>query len=61
MGTHWGVEGVVKVGTVTVAEVVAFELNSTVAPVVDTSLGDTWETHIPSSGIKSWSGSITCH
>lgn len=61
MPTHWGVEGVVKVGTVTVAEVTAFELNSTVSPIVDTQLTDTWETHIPNSGLKSWSGSITCH
>jgi len=61
MATHWGVEGVVKVGSVTIAEVTQFEVTSSVAPVVDTSLGDTWETHIASSGIKSWSGSLTCH
>lgn len=61
MGTHWGVEGVVKVGSVTIAEVTQFEVTTSVAPVVDTALGDTWETHIPNSGMKKWSGSLTCH
>lgn len=61
MATHWGVEGVVKVGSVTIAEVTQFEVNSSVAPVADTSLGDTWKTHIAGSGVKEWSGSITCH
>lgn len=61
MATHWGVDGVVKVGTATVAEVTAFEVTESVAPVEDTALGDTWETHIAGSGKKSWSGSLTCH
>jgi hypothetical protein len=61
MATHWGVEGQVKVGAVTIAEVTKFNFTENVSPVGDTSMGDTWETHIAGSGIKKWSGSIDCH
>lgn len=61
MGTHSGNEGVVKVGNATVAEVTAFEVTEKANPVVDTALGDSWQTHIAGSGIKEWSGSLTCH
>ena len=61
MATHWGNEGQVKVGTVTVAEVTSFEFTENVSTVDDTSMGDAWKTHIPGSGIKEWSGSMDAH
>lgn len=61
MATHWGNEGLVRVSTNTVAEVTEFEFTQSVAVVDDTSMGDAWKTHIANSGIKEWSGSLTCH
>lgn len=61
MATHWGNEGLVRVGANTVAEVTEFEVTQSVAPVDDTSMGDTWKSHIAGSGIREWSGSLTCH
>lgn len=61
MGTHWGVEGVVKQGANTIAEVTEFSIDQSVSTVEDSSMGDTWESHIPNSGLKKWSGSLTCH
>lgn len=61
MGTHWGNEGQVKVGSNTVAEILEFEFSEEVEPVDDTAMGDTGRTHIPGSGIPGWSGSATAH
>lgn len=61
MASHWGYEGLVRVGANTVAEVTEFEFTQSVSPVDDTSMGDLWKTHIAGSGIKEWSGSLTCH
>jgi hypothetical protein len=61
MGTHWGNEGLVRVGSNTVAEVTEYEFTQSVTPVDDTAIGDAWKTHIAGSGIKEWSGSLTCH
>jgi lipopolysaccharide biosynthesis protein len=61
MATHWGNEGVVKIGAATVAEVTAFNFKESVSPVDDTSMGDSYKTHIAGSGIKQWSGSLTAH
>lgn len=61
MTTHWGNEGSVKLGANTVAEVIEFEFTESVAPVEDTAMGDSYKTHISGSGIKEWSGSVTCH
>jgi hypothetical protein len=61
MGTHWGNEGLVRVGSNTVAEVTEYEFTQSVTPVDDTAMGDAWKTHIAGSGIKEWSGSLTCH
>lgn len=61
MGTHWGNEGLVRVGANTVAEVTEFEVTESVSVVDDTSMGDQYKSHIPNSGIKEWSGSLTCH
>lgn len=61
MATHWGFEGQVKIGVNTVAEVTAFTFKESVAPVEDTAMGDPYKTHIAGSGIKEWSGNLTCH
>lgn len=61
MSTHWGNEGTVKVGANTVAEIDEWEFTTNASPVDDTAMGDTWETHIAGSGIKSWTGSLNCH
>lgn len=61
MPTHWGNEGLVRIGSNTVAEVVEFEFTEKVDPVEDTAMGDAYKTHIANSGIKEWSGSMTCH
>lgn len=61
MATHWGYEGLVRVGSNTIAEVTEFEFTQSVSVVEDTAMGDLWKTHIAQSGIKEWSGSLTCH
>jgi hypothetical protein len=61
MGTHWGNEGTVKLGANAIAEMDKWEVKTSVTPVNDTSMGDQWETHIPGSGIKNWTGNIECH
>ena len=61
MATHWGNEGTVKFGSNAIAEITEFEFTENVTPVDDTAMGDTYKTHIASSGIKSWSGTVTCH
>ena len=61
MGTHWGNEGTVKIGANAIAEIDEWEFTESVDPVDDTSMGDTYATHIANSGIKKWNGSMTCH
>lgn len=59
MGTFDGNNGVVKVGSNTVAEVTDFSITETAQTKDDTAMGDTWKTMKPS--FKSFSGSVTCH
>lgn len=61
MATHWGNEGTVKLGSNAIAEINEFEFTETVDPVDDTTMGDAYHTHIANSGIKKWSGTMTCH
>lgn len=61
MATHWGTEGTVKLGANAIAEIIEFSFNETVDPVDDTTMGDSYHSHIVGSGIKKWDGSITCH
>jgi hypothetical protein len=61
MATRWGTEGIVRVSTNTIAEVIEFEVTQSVTPIDDTAMGDQWKTHIANSGIREWSGSLTCH
>lgn len=61
MATHWGNEGVVKVGANAIAEITEFEFTESVDPIDDTAMGDAYSTHIAGSGIKKWAGSLNCH
>jgi hypothetical protein len=57
MANHTGNEGVVKIGTATVAEVKSWSIDETTETLEDTVIGDTARTRKP-SGISSWSGSL---
>ena len=59
MATHTGVEGVVKVSTNTVAEVVSFSLSVESELIDQVKLGDTFRSF--KAGTRQWSGEITCH
>ena len=59
MATHTGVNGVVKVGANTVAEVVGFALNETQDTVEDTSLTDSKKSYIALRGDAT--ATIECH
>lgn len=61
MPTHWGNEGVVRVGSNAVAEIDNWSFNENVTPVDDSAMGDAWKTHIPNSGMKGFQGSLECH
>jgi len=52
-----GSEGVVKIGSNTIAEVRSWSIDQQADTVEDTVLGDTWKTH--KSSLKSWSASIS--
>lgn len=56
MATHKGSEGVVKVGTDTVAEVRSYSIEETAETLEDTSMGDTARTYL--SSLTTFSGSI---
>jgi hypothetical protein len=59
MANHKGSEGVVKIGTNTIAEVKGWSLDVSGSTIPDTEIGDTWETKKP--GTNSWTGSIDCY
>lgn len=61
MATHAGNLGEVKLGSNNVAEIIEFEFTEKTEPIDDTAMGDAYKTHIAGSGIKEWSGSMTCH
>lgn len=56
MAKHTGVDGVVKVGTNTVAEVRDWSVNETADTIEDTTMNDTSKTF--QAGLKSWNGSL---
>lgn len=58
MATFRGTDGIVKVGSATVAEVQAFTVDLSAAIINDNAMGDEWDTHL--KGRKSWSGTISC-
>lgn len=55
MATFSGSDGVIKVGTASIAEVRGWSVEQTGDTNEDTVMGDSWRTHKPS--LKSWSGS----
>jgi hypothetical protein len=59
MATHKGSEGVVKVGSNTIAEVRDWSITITSDTVEDTTMGDSARTYKPS--LTSASGSISCY
>ncbi|WP_178134051.1 phage tail tube protein [Vineibacter terrae] len=58
MATHHGKEGVVKVGTNTVAETRTWSINQSVETVDDSSQGDGWKSHLV--GMPEWDGEMEC-
>jgi hypothetical protein len=58
MATFLGKEGVVKVGSATVAEIKSFSVTQSAATAEDTVMGDSWTTHKVTQ--KSWAGQVAC-
>ena len=58
MANHRGSEGVVKVGSNTVAEVKSWTLSEETETIEDTAMGDTARTY--QLGLQTWSGSLEC-
>lgn len=56
MANHTGSEGVVKVGTNTIAEVRSYSIEQTGDTVEDTTMGDSWRSH--KTTLKSWTASL---
>lgn len=56
MATHAGSEGIVKVGSNTVAEVRSYSIEESADTLENTSMGDSARTYLPS--LTSWSGSV---
>jgi hypothetical protein len=61
MPTHWGNEGVVKVGSQAIAEMDNWSFTLSRSPVEDSAMGDAFKTYIAGSGMKEWSGQCECH
>ncbi len=59
MATHIGSEGIVRIGSNAVAEVVAFSMSIESELIDQTKLGDTFRSF--KAGTRQWSGEITCH
>lgn len=59
MATHKGSEGVVKVGTDTVAEITGWSLDETADTIEDTALSDSAKTFL--SDLTSWTASADAH
>lgn len=59
MSTHTGVEGVIKVGSATVAEVTGFSFNIDSELIPQKKLGDTFESF--KAGTRSWKGELQAH
>tara|TARA_R110002096_G_scaffold52727_6_gene137610 strand:+ start:39 stop:425 length:387 start_codon:yes stop_codon:yes gene_type:complete len=59
MAIHKGSEGLVKVGSNTVAEVKSYSIDETADTIESTSMGDSAKTF--ESSLTSFSGSVECH
>jgi len=58
MANHKGSEGLVKVGTNTVAEVKSWSVEENADTIEDTTMGDTARTF--QAGLTDWGGSLEC-
>lgn len=58
MATHKGSEGLVKVGSATIAEVKSYSLEESADTIETTKMGDAARTYLPS--LTSFSGSVDC-
>jgi len=59
MANHTGSEGIVKIGTYTMAEVRSYTLTETGDTIEDSTMGDSYRTY--KGGMKSWTGSVVCY
>lgn len=59
MASYKGRDGLIKIGTVTIAELKSWSLDTTQETIDDTVMGDAWRTHL--LGMKAYSGSFTCN
>jgi hypothetical protein len=59
MAVHKGSEGIVKIGTDTIAEVKSYSVEESADTVETTSMGDSARTYLPS--LTTFSGTIECH
>jgi hypothetical protein len=58
MANHTGSEGVVKIGTYTMAEIRSFTLTETGDTIEDSVMGDSYRTY--KAGMKNFTGSLVC-
>jgi hypothetical protein len=58
MANHTGSEGVVKIGTNTMAEIRSFTLTETGDTIEDSVMGDSYRTY--KAGMKTFTGSLVC-
>ena len=58
MANHSGSEGVVKIGTYTMAETRSYTLTETGDTIEDSVMGDSYRTF--KTGMKGWTGSLVC-
>ena len=56
MATYHGKDGLIKIGSNTIAEVISFTITTAVQTADDTSQLDEWDTHLV--GRKNWSAQI---
>ena len=59
MANHTGSEGVVKIGTNTLAEVRSWTLTNTADTIEDTTMGDSWRSF--KSVLSAFTGSVVCY
>lgn len=59
MTTSHGKNGIVKIGSNTLAELTEFSWETSAETADDTAMGDAWNTHL--IGQKSWRGQATCN
>lgn len=58
MATFSGNNGVVRIASDSIKEVMSFTVNQNMEPIDDTVMGDSWRTHL--AGLKTWDGTVEC-